>query len=100
MDQDVTLPVAWAPTNLHKIVIVGGGAAGIELATRLGTTLGKSGKADVVLIDKARTHLWKPLLHSVAAGSMDPGAHELNYMAQAHWKQFRFRVRRNGRSRP
>ena len=47
----------------HRIVIVGGGAGGLELATRLGDTLGRRGQADVVLIDRARTHVWKPKLH-------------------------------------
>ena len=36
-------------------------------------------------------HLWKPLLHEVAAGSMDLDEHELDYLAQAHWHHFRFR---------
>jgi len=76
----------------HRIVVVGGGAGGLELATRLGDTLGKRGKADVTLIDKARTHLWKPLLHEVAAGSMDFAVHELDYLAQSHWHHFRYRV--------
>src|SRR5580704_16868813 len=75
----------------HPIVVVGGGAGGLELATRAGNTLGKSGQAQIVLVEKARTHLWKPLLHAVAAGSMDPAEHELNYMAQAHWRHFRYR---------
>jgi len=39
-----------------------------------------------------RAHLWKPLLHEVAAGSMDLGVHELNYMAQSHWHHFRYRL--------
>jgi NADH:ubiquinone reductase (H+-translocating) len=76
----------------HRIVIVGGGAAGLELATRLGDTLGKRRTAEVTLIEKTRTHLWKPLLHAVAAGSMDPGEHELNYLAQAHWHHFLYRL--------
>jgi NADH dehydrogenase len=76
---------------LHKMVIVGGGAGGLELVTHLGNTLGKSGKAQVALIEKTRTHLWKPLLHAVAAGSMDRSEHELNYLAQAHWHSFRYR---------
>ncbi len=76
----------------HRIVVVGGGAGGLELATRLGDTLGKRGKAEVTLIDKARTHLWKPLLHEVAAGSMDFAVHELDYLAQSHWHHFRYRV--------
>ena len=76
---------------LPHIVVVGGGAAGLELVTQLGDKLGRRKRAAVVLIDKARTHLWKPLLHAVAAGSMDPGGHELDYLAQAHWHGFRYR---------
>jgi NADH dehydrogenase len=82
---------AGAIHNTHRIVVVGGGAGGLELVTRLGDTLGRRGNADVALIEKARTHLWKPLLHEVAAGSMDVGRHELDYLAQAHWHAFRFR---------
>ena len=45
---------------LHRIVIVGGGAGGLELATRLGDTVGRRGQAEVSLIEKTRTHVWKP----------------------------------------
>ena len=76
----------------HHVVIVGGGAGGLELATRLGDQLGKSGKAMITLVDKATTHLWKPLLHEVAAGSMDLDEHELEYMAQARWHHFKYRM--------
>ena len=79
-------------SGLHQIVIVGGGAGGLELATRLGNSLGRKGKAAITLIDKSRTHVWKPLLHEIAAGSMNPEKHELEYMAQAHWHKFRFRL--------
>lgn len=83
-----------AENNLHHIVIVGGGAGGLELATRLGDRLGKKKKAAITLIDSTRTHVWKPLLHEIAAGSMSPEKHELEYMAQAHWHHFRFRLGR------
>jgi NADH dehydrogenase len=76
----------------HRIVVVGGGAGGLELATRLGNRLGRRGKAHVTLIDRSRTHLWKPLLHEIAAGSMDLGTHEIDYLAQAHWHGFTFRL--------
>ena len=76
----------------HRIIIVGGGAAGLELATMLGDKLGKRGRAFIELIDCNRTHLWKPLLHEVAAGSMDLSVHELSYLAQSHWHHFRFRL--------
>lgn len=74
----------------HRIVIVGGGAAGLELATRLGNRLGRGTRTSVTLVERARTHLWKPLLHAVAAGSLDRAQHELNYMAQAHWHHFTY----------
>jgi len=81
-----------SPVQKHRVVIVGGGAGGLELATRLGDTLGKRGRADITLIDKNRTHVWKPKLHEIAAGSMDLSAHEVDYLAQAHWHGFRFRL--------
>lgn len=74
---------------VHKIVIVGGGASGLELATHLGRKLGKSGKAEITLIDASSTHIWKPLLHEVAAGTLD-SAEEIEYLAQAHRNHFRF----------
>ena len=77
---------------LHRIVVVGGGAAGLELVTRLGDRLGRRARASVTLVECARTHLWKPLLHAVAAGSLDPGDNEVNYLAQAHWHGFRYRL--------
>lgn len=80
--------------DLHRIVIVGGGAGGLELATRLGDKLGRKGRARVTLIDCARTHLWKPLLHEVAAGSMDLYEHDLDYLAQARWHHFNFQLGR------
>jgi NADH:ubiquinone reductase (H+-translocating) len=75
---------------LHRIVVVGGGAAGMELVTQLGDRLGRRARASVTLVECARTHLWKPLLHAVAAGSIDPGEYEVNYLAQAHWHAFRY----------
>ena len=80
------------PGALHRIVIVGGGAGGLELATRLGDKLGKRNRAHVTLIERARTHFWKPHLHEIAAGSMDLGVYETNYLAQSHWHYFRYRV--------
>ncbi len=73
-----------------RIVVVGGGAGGLELATRLGDRLGRTGSAHVTLVDRSRTHLWKPLLHEVAAGSIDIHQHQLDYLAQARWHCFTF----------
>ena len=78
--------------DLHRIVIIGGGAGGLELATRLGDTLGKRKRAHVTLIEKTRTHFWKPHLHEIAAGAMDIGLYQTDYLAQSHWHHFRYRV--------
>ena len=78
----------------HHIVIVGGGAGGLELVTSLGNKLGRKHKADITLIDEELTHVWKPLLHEVAAGTVDSYEDNLDYLAQAHWHHFRFRLGR------
>ena len=80
-----------ANEGLHHVVIVGGGAAGLELATSLGDKFGRRDRARITLVDRSRTHIWKPLLHAVAAGSLRRSQHELNYIAQAHWHGFRYR---------
>lgn len=77
-------------SSLHRIVIVGGGAGGLELATKLGNKIGKRGGASIVLVDRSPSHLWKPLLHEVAAGSMDANTHQTDYVAQARWHYFEF----------
>lgn len=81
-------------TPMHHIIIVGGGAAGLELATKLGNKLGKKRLAEITLIDSSRTHIWKPLLHEVAAGTLDSSEDELEYLAQARWNYFRYRLGR------
>jgi NADH dehydrogenase len=80
---------------MHRFIIVGGGAGGLELATRLGDKFGdangkRTPRAQVTLVDRYSTHIWKPLLHEVAAGSMDPFTQELPYAAQARWHGFEF----------
>lgn len=63
-----------------RLVIVGGGAGGAELAASLGDAL--RGKAQVTLIDRVHSHLWKPRLHEVAAGVMRAAEGEVSYVAQ------------------
>jgi NADH dehydrogenase len=77
---------------MHRIVIVGGGAGGLALATRLGRKLGRRRRAEVTLIDRSRTHIWKPLLHEVAAGTLDTHDNEIEFLAQAAHHHFRFRL--------
>ncbi|MFC3626942.1 NAD(P)/FAD-dependent oxidoreductase [Vogesella amnigena] len=75
---------------LPSIVIVGGGAGGLELATRLGRSLGLRHKARIVLVDGAATHVWKPLLHEVATGALNTGEDEVNYFAHGYRNGYEF----------
>ena len=86
MNPETTL----SDSSLQHIVIVGGGAGGLELATSLGRKLGRKGKAKVILIDRKRTHIWKPLLHEVATGTLDTGTESVSYHAHGarHGYQF------------
>ncbi len=71
----------------RDIVIVGGGAGGLELACKLGRKLGPN---RVVLVDKGLTHIWKPSLHEVAAGTLDIHQEGLSYQMLAHDNGFTF----------
>lgn len=81
-----------AAENPHRIVVVGGGAGGLKLVTRLGDRLGKRNKAHITLIDATLTHLWKPLLHEVAVGTLDSYEDDLDYLAHARTHYFHFRL--------
>ncbi len=81
-----------SPLYQH-VVIVGGGAGGLELATRLSRKYRRKG-LKVTLVDAETTHIWKPLLHEVATGSLDAGIDELSYSAQARSAGFKFQVGR------
>lgn len=91
---DNSEPVASAITDPQKrqktqIVVVGGGAGGLELAAKLGKKLGRK-DYDVILLEKNRTHIWKPLLHEVAAGSLDANQDEVGYRNHAFQNKYRF----------
>lgn len=77
---------------MKKIVVVGGGAGGLELATKLGNSLGKKQRAHITLIDRNTSHLWKPLLHEIAVGTMDEGVDAVSYRGHAINNHFYFRV--------
>ncbi|ADM98977.1 respiratory NADH dehydrogenase 2/cupric reductase [Dickeya dadantii 3937] len=77
---------------IKKIVIVGGGAGGLELATSLGRKLGRKKKAEITLVDRNHSHLWKPLLHEVATGSLDDDMDALSYLAHARNHHFNFQL--------
>ena len=72
-----------------QIVVVGGGAGGLELVAKLGRALGNT-DFDIILVDKAQTHIWKPLLHEVAAGSLDANLDEVGYRGHAQRWNYRF----------
>jgi NADH dehydrogenase len=72
-----------------QIVVVGGGAGGLELATRLGAHFGRDAY-DIILVEKNRTHVWKPLLHEVAAGSLDANLDEVGYRSHGYRWGYRF----------
>lgn len=96
------LASAAAAACRHRIVIVGGGAGGLELAARLGDACGlhrsrrhrSRGSAEIILVDAALTHLWKPLLHEVAAGTLAPQEGRLDFLQQAREHHFRFHLGR------
>jgi NADH:ubiquinone reductase (H+-translocating) len=66
-----------------KIVIVGGGIAGLLLATKLGRRARSGLNVDVTLVDKSPTHIWKPMLHTIAAGTRDVNQQQVSYIAHA-----------------
>ncbi len=80
-------------TNPHRILIVGGGAGGLELASKLGRKSQKkrNKRFEVTLLDASPTHIWKPLYHEVAAGSLDI-AEQVEYLAHARLCHFNFRL--------
>ncbi|CAN0591327.1 unnamed protein product, partial [Ectocarpus sp. 12 AP-2014] len=75
---------------IPRIVIVGGGAGGLALATRLGHTLGKRKRADIVLLDRNTTHVWKPLLHELATGVLNSSMDEVDYRGHSSAHFYRY----------
>ncbi|WP_144142881.1 NAD(P)/FAD-dependent oxidoreductase [Paraburkholderia sp. BCC1884] len=91
MDARATPAATATPQDAqHRIVIVGGGVGGLGLATRLSESLGRTGRAQIVLVDRWPTHFWKPLLHEAASGQIDPATHQLQYAVQAQRHGFEF----------
>jgi NADH dehydrogenase len=72
-----------------QIVVVGGGAGGLELVRKLGARYGRK-RHDIILVEKSPTHVWKPLLHEVAAGSLDANLDEVGYRSHGHRWGYRF----------
>ncbi len=91
--QSVARPLPSAPLNRERkktqIVVVGGGAGGLELVRKLGSRFGRE-RYDIILVDQNSSHIWKPLLHEVAAGSLDANLDEVGYRAHCHRWGYRF----------
>ena len=76
----------------HHIVIIGGGAGGAELAKKLGDSVGKRKKAKITLVDAKLTHIWKPLLHEIAAGTLNSSIEAMEYIDHAHRHHYNFQL--------
>ncbi|PZU08016.1 NAD(P)/FAD-dependent oxidoreductase [Sphingomonas sp.] len=86
--QELHFAPAGSKKRKTQIVIVGGGAAGLELAARLGRRFGRRDH-DIILVERNRTHIWKPLLHEVATGALDANIDEVGY--RSHCKRWGYR---------
>lgn len=77
-----------------RILVVGGGVAGIEIATQLGRRAKRATKQGkrfaVTLLDADSAHVWKPMLHTIAAGTRDVNQQQVTYAAQAHSAGFTY----------
>lgn len=76
--------------KIPRIVVVGGGAAGLPLVCKLGKKLGRSGKAEIILVDKNISHVWKPRLHELASGALDEATDFVNFPLHSQRYHYRF----------
>ncbi|MGE8320652.1 MAG: NAD(P)/FAD-dependent oxidoreductase [Comamonas sp.] len=74
----------------HRLVIVGGGVAGLEIASTLARQRRLRGALDVILVDSDSAHVWKPMLHTIAAGTSDISQQQTAFLAQARQAGFTF----------
>ncbi|WP_392562376.1 NAD(P)/FAD-dependent oxidoreductase [Orbus sturtevantii] len=75
---------------MKRIIVVGGGAGGLELVTKLGNKLGRKKRAEIILIDQNTEHLWKPLLHEIATGALNDQTDHISYLSQSKRHHFSF----------
>lgn len=87
------MPVAESPLRKPRIVVIGGGAGGLQLVTRLARRLGRRGCAEITLVDETLSHIWKPSLHEYAAGTLGADA-EISFLEHANRNGYQFRLGR------
>jgi len=75
-----------------NIVIVGGGAGGLELVVSLSRTYRRHQEVKITLVDQSLTHVWKPLFHEVASGTLNNVYDKMGYLAIAKKNQFHFEL--------
>jgi NADH dehydrogenase len=90
--EDIAETASSSDPSLHRVLIVGGGAGGLRLTSLLGASLGRRHKASITLLEKSRVHVWKPLLHEVASGSMDSETDSVELIAHARRRHYRYRI--------
>lgn len=73
-----------------SIVVIGGVAGGLELVVGLSKKYRKNKEYKVILVDKEKTHIWKPNLHEVAAGKIDSHNEQVDYLNLASKFGFEF----------
>ena len=76
--------------TLPEILIVGGGAGGLELAIRLARSTSRGRRARITLADPSPGHLWKPRLHEIAVGLLVPSEEQAGFAEQAAAHGFTF----------
>lgn len=75
---------------LLNIVVVGGGAGGLELVVSLARAYSRKPDVHITLVDQSLTHVWKPLFHEVASGSLNNIYDKMSYLAIAKKNNFHF----------
>lgn len=68
--------------NKKEVVVLGGGVAGLEFIYRLAKQ-DKNQRFNLTLIDRNALHIWKPMLHTFAAGSQSADEQSILFLTQA-----------------
>jgi NADH:ubiquinone reductase (H+-translocating) len=74
---------------MTRLLILGGGVAGLDVATNLARS--RAGRGfDIGLVDREPAHVWKPMLHTIASGTSEAMVQQTSFVAQAAKSGFRF----------